>query len=75
MAPCWPCVVGLGSVHGATPERVAHSRLWGVHGRRGMADVLGALEHTEGQAGQEVPGRQQAGHGPQLEARALCEGR
>lgn len=39
-----------------------------------MADVLGALEHAEGQAGQEVPGGQQAGHGPQLEAGPLCKG-
>lgn len=51
-----------------------HSRLGGVHGRGGVADVLGALEHSEGQAGQEVPRGQQACHGPQLEAGPLCWG-
>lgn len=62
----------------ALPRRpgagAGHSRLGGVHGRGGVADVLGALEHAEGQAGQEVPRGQQAGHGPQLEASPLCWG-
>jgi len=49
------------------------SRLGGVHGCGRVADVLGALEHSEGQAGQEVPGGQQARGRTQLEARLLCE--
>ena len=63
--PALPCRPGVGA---------GHSRLGGVHGRGGVADVLGALEHAEGQAGQEVPRGQQAGHGPQLEAGPLCLG-
>lgn len=48
-----------------------YSRLRGVHGRRCVADILCALEHTEGQAGEEVTCRQQAGHRPELEASPL----
>ena len=48
-------------------------RLGGVHGRGGVADVLGALEHPERQAGQEVPGGEQPHGRTQLEARLLCE--
>lgn len=36
--------------------RVDDSRLRGVHGRGQVTDVLRALEHPEGQAGQEVSG-------------------
>lgn len=32
------------------------SRLWGVHGGGRVSDVLGALEHSEGQTGQEISG-------------------
>lgn len=39
-----------------------------MHGRGRVADVLRALEDTEGQAGEEVPRRQQASHRPELEA-------
>ena len=38
-----------------------------------MADVLRGVEHAERQPSQEVPGGQQAGHGPQAEARARWE--
>lgn len=40
-----------------------------------MADVLRALEHPEGQAAEEVPGREQAGCRPQLETGFLWEER
>ena len=33
-----------------------------------MSDVLSAVEHSEGQTGQEVSGGQVASHGPHLEA-------
>lgn len=33
-----------------------NSRLRGVHGRGRVSDVLGALEHPEGQTGEEVSG-------------------
>ena len=36
-----------------------------------MAHVLRAVEHAVGQAGQEVPGREVAGHGPDGEPCAL----
>lgn len=51
---------------------VHDSRLWGVHGSGGVADVLRALEHPEGQAAEEVSGRQQAGNWAQLETSSLC---
>lgn len=47
------------------------SRLWGVHGSRGVTDVLGALEHPEGQTAEEASGRQQAGDWTQLETSSL----
>ena len=34
-----------------------------------MPDVLGAVEHPEGQAGEEVPGAEVPRHRPHLEAR------
>ena len=34
-----------------------------------MSDVLSAVEHPEGQAGEEVPGAEVARHWPHLEAR------
>lgn len=39
-----------------------YSRLWGVHGLGGVADVLGGVEHSERQPGQEIPGGEQACH-------------
>lgn len=44
----WGCV-------GREAMGPGYSRLGGVHGRGGVADVLRALEDAEGQAGQEVP--------------------
>lgn len=37
-----------------------------------MADVLCGMEDPEGQSGQEVPGREQAGHRAEAETRARC---
>ena len=42
-------------------------RLRGVHGGAVMPDVLGGVEHSEGQTSQEVPGGEKASHGPELE--------
>lgn len=45
---------GMSDPNGA--EGDDHSRLGGVHGGRRMPDVLRALKHPEGQAGQEISG-------------------
>lgn len=37
-----------------------------------MADVLRGMKDAEGEPGQEVPGREQAGHRAKPEARARC---
>ena len=42
-------------------------RLWCVHGSAVVSDVLGRVEHPEGQAGQEVSGRQETSDRSQLE--------
>jgi len=39
-----------------------------------VADVLRGMKDAEGESGQEVPGREQAGHRAQPEARARCGG-
>ena len=47
--------------------RGVYYRLRGVHGGAVMPDVLGGVEHSEGQTCQEVPGGEKASHGPELE--------
>lgn len=42
-----------------------------MHGSGGVADVLRALKHPEGQAVEEVPGRQQARNWAELETSLL----
>ena len=54
-----------------TDEFVDAVGLGRVHGRRGVAHVLRALEHAEGQRGQEVAGRDKTGYWAQLEPRLL----
>jgi hypothetical protein len=44
-----------------------------VVGGGAVADVLGALEHPEGQGGEEVPSGQQSGGGSKREASVLLE--
>ena len=48
-------------------ELVADVGLGGVVGVLVVADVLGGVEHPEGEAGEEVPGGEEAGHGAQGE--------
>ena len=47
--------------------RGVYYRLRGVHGGAVMPDVLGGVEHSEGQASQEVSRREEASHRPELE--------
>lgn len=47
-----------------------YSRFGCVHGLGPVSDVLGAVEDSEGQAAQEVPRGEQAGHGPEAETGA-----
>lgn len=73
-SPCgWGGTVG-GSAKVSPKQKISirwDSRFGGVHGSGGVADVLRALEHPEGQAVEEVPGRQQACHWAQLETSLL----
>lgn len=48
-----------------------HLRLWSVERVGAVSDVLGAVEHTESQACQEVPRGEVASHRPDGEASAL----
>lgn len=50
-----------------TQELVANVRLRSVQWHGMVPNILGAEEDTEGQTIQEVPGRQQPGHGPHSE--------
>ena len=49
-----------------------YSRFGSVQGVGAVSDVLCAVEHPERQTSQEVPRREVACHGPQLEAGLLC---
>ena len=49
-----------------------YSRFGSVQGVGAVSDVLCAVEHPERQTSQEVPRREVACHGPQLEAGPLC---
>lgn len=50
----------------------ADSRLRCVRGPGAVADVLRGMEDAEGQSGQEVARREEAGHGAEPKARARC---
>lgn len=52
-----------------------HSRLRCVGGPGAVADVLRGMEDPEGQSGQEVAGREEAGHRAEAEACARCRDR
>lgn len=60
---------GAGAVAGPGGGR-RYSRFGCVHGLGPVSDVLGAVEDSEGQAAQEVPRGEQAGHGPEAETGA-----
>ena len=47
--------------------RWVYYRLRGVHGGAVMPDVLGGVEHPEGQARKEIPRGEEASHRPELE--------
>ena len=46
-------------------------RFWSVHGFGPMPDVLCRVEHSEGQASQEISGAEESGHRTQGKARAI----
>ena len=47
-------------------------RLWGVHGRGTMPNVLCRMEHTKRQASKKISWWQEAGNRPKLETRTIC---
>lgn len=63
----------VGEERHVTQDLVTDVRLGRVKRTAAVSDVLGAVEDPECQSGQEVPGRQQSGHRPEREARAVCE--
>lgn len=50
-----------------------HSRFRCIHGFGPMSDVLSAVEDSEGQATQEIPGGKQASHRSEAESSATCK--
>ena len=57
----------VGEERHVTKQLVAHVWLRSVVGARVVPDVLGGVEDPEGEACQEVPGGEEAGHGAQGE--------
>ena len=55
-----------------TDQLVDAVGLWCVEGLGGVPDVLGGVEHSEGQASQKVPGGQQTCHRPKGEPSRVC---
>ena len=58
---------GVSEERDVAEELVTDVGLGGVHGGAVVPDVLGGVEHAEGQARQEVSGGEKSGHRSQLE--------
>ena len=59
---------GVSEERDVTEELVTDIWLRGVHGGAVVSDVLGRVEHSEGQPGQKVSGGEKSGHRSELEA-------
>ena len=59
---------GVSKERDVSEELMTDVRFRSVHGGAVVPDVLGGVEHSEGQPSQEVPGGEQPGHRSQLEA-------